>query len=779
MSRRYISFALFFLLILAVLYGISAQPAYAKPYDESEAGRIRAFLECNSMVAGETNAELLGADPDDPSTWPGVSWIDYVPDSDPVEYLENQHVLHIQWQGYSLAGNVDISGFQCLQSVTIDNYGGTVGWRGEYPTINISGNPLLLSVYLRYISAGPVNIASNPLLEGVVLSTMDANTLTLQAPRLRILTTSTMGGVPFDFNNYPNLEELTIQEVNVIENLSLDACANIEMVYLYFLDELESVSIGARDELVNITIFRCSKLTSLDVSNAPKLLVVDCDENASLAAVAIGGNPELAEVIITENPSLQALQLTGLPKLETLRCFGNTSLEQLSVISNPVLELIDCHASALTSLDLSGLSALRTLEAMDNQLTTFSADGVSFYRLNLEENKLTEVSAVVGGSSINMQVYKGKGGYVEVFAFPDNYADPSEFYCDLGAEELPEPYDTFVYEVEGSGWSEDGEWDDRFTLSGSVEATVYFSAVVMMMDYFEDADENPYGAVFGVNYPVQAVVGDPIGSVSPSRDGFVLEGWYTDEELTQSWDLENDIVEGYLVLYPCWVAVGTPYVISVERQSPEEEQTDANSVTFLVTFSEVVSGVTPDDFILTTTGTVSATIDSVSASVGDSVEVTVINITGDGTLRLDVKDSGTGIMDNDENTLSRGYTCGETYTIGLGGTDECFIATAAFGSKFKWPVVLLRQFRDQYLLSNPVGTAFVKLYYYYSPPIAKYIAAREELRFLVRICLAPMITMVYFIYHPMVAISIMIWLVMVILYWLKKRGRKLAAKAQA
>jgi len=227
------------------------------------------------------------------------------------------------------------------------------------------------------------------------------------------------------------------------------------------------------------------------------------------------------------------------------------------------------------------------------------------------------------------------------------------------------------------------------------------------------------------------------------------------------------------------IGVGTPYVISVERQSPEDEQTEASNVTFLVTFSEVVSGVSPDDFTLTTTGTVNAAIDAVSSSTGTGIEVTVKDITGSGTLRLDVKDSGTGIMDADENTLSRGYSTGEIYTINNGGggpdpLDECFIATAAFGSKFTWPVALLRQFRDQYLLTNHVGTVFVKLYYQYSPPIAHYIAAREGLKFLVRVCLAPFIAVVYMLYHPIFGIAILILLSIRLLFWVKHRRRPLS-----
>jgi hypothetical protein len=39
---------------------------------------------------------------------------------------------------------------------------------------------------------------------------------------------------------------------------------------------------------------------------------------------------------------------------------------------------------------------------------------------------------------------------------------------------------------------------------------------------------------------------------------------------------------------------------------------------------------------------------------------------------------------------------GYPVTLKLQAADECFIATAAFGSKFYWPVALLRSFRDDY-----------------------------------------------------------------------------------
>jgi hypothetical protein len=70
---------------------------------------------------------------------------------------------------------------------------------------------------------------------------------------------------------------------------------------------------------------------------------------------------------------------------------------------------------------------------------------------------------------------------------------------------------------------------------------------------------------------------------------------------------------------------------------------------------------------------------------------------------------------------------------------SCYIATAAFGTELEDKTDVLRSFRDEYLLNNAVGKAFVTAYYKYSPPLADYIAEREWLRRLVRIILIPLI----------------------------------------
>ena len=95
--------------------------------------------------------------------------------------------------------------------------------------------------------------------------------------------------------------------------------------------------------------------------------------------------------------------------------------------------------------------------------------------------------------------------------------------------------------------------------------------------------------------------------------------------------------------------------------------------------------------------------------------------------------------------------------------DECFIATAAYGSKFQPSVQLLRHFRDDYLLTNNIGSAFVKFYYKNSPPIANFIAHNEVLKTTVRAFLTPFVAAVYGLYHPIVACMALVLICMLVL----------------
>ena len=105
-----------------------------------------------------------------------------------------------------------------------------------------------------------------------------------------------------------------------------------------------------------------------------------------------------------------------------------------------------------------------------------------------------------------------------------------------------------------------------------------------------------------------------------------------------------------------------PTISSIAATTPSNASpTNATSVTYTVTFSEAVTGVDATDFALTTSGA-SGSVSGVSGS-GTTYTVTVSSISGDGTLRLDLKSSGTGITDQAGNAISGGFTSGDTYTF--------------------------------------------------------------------------------------------------------------------
>jgi len=97
----------------------------------------------------------------------------------------------------------------------------------------------------------------------------------------------------------------------------------------------------------------------------------------------------------------------------------------------------------------------------------------------------------------------------------------------------------------------------------------------------------------------------------------------------------------------------------------------------------------------------------------------------------------------DSNCSPDGCTGGP---VGAGSLcDNCFIATAAFGSPMAGKISVLRAFRDRVLLKSGPGRKFVNLYYRYSPPVAQFIGSDEGRRRLVRTLLFPVVGLAYLI----------------------------------
>jgi len=140
------------------------------------------------------------------------------------------------------------------------------------------------------------------------------------------------------------------------------------------------------------------------------------------------------------------------------------------------------------------------------------------------------------------------------------------------------------------------------------------------------------------------------------------------------------------------------------------------------------------------------------SAVNDSQGATrTFNITINQTVNVSWQINGTEVQTN-ENVAAASYTnlsaVVGTWNVSAivnnaNGTDmqtwvwtvepsPCFIATAAYGTALHEDINVLRDFRDEYLMPNPAGRTFVKIYYNTSPPLANVIRENEGLRTAVR-----------------------------------------------
>ena len=104
----------------------------------------------------------------------------------------------------------------------------------------------------------------------------------------------------------------------------------------------------------------------------------------------------------------------------------------------------------------------------------------------------------------------------------------------------------------------------------------------------------------------------------------------------------------------------------------------------------------------------------------------------------------------------------------------CFIATAAYGSQMEARVKILCEFRDRFLLTNPIGKAFVDFYYAFSPSIAEVIVDNDTLKTLVRWSLFPFVVVSWVIINlSLIPNSLLIFVFGLILIGLVRKKRKI------
>lgn len=195
-------------------------------------------------------------------------------------------------------------------------------------------------------------------------------------------------------------------------------------------------------------------------------------------------------------------------------------------------------------------------------------------------------------------------------------------------------------------------------------------------------------------YIVQAGDADPNGIAVSSID---LRG----EQLT---DLAGNDLD--LTLN----GVGSTAGVLVDTTAPSagnivrvgSNPSNSGSVSFTVTFSEDVSGVDASDFNLVFGGSAAGSISSVTAVDRHTYTVVVGGLTGTGSLRLDLNNSGTGIVDSAGNAISSGLT-GATYGIDREAPSVTSVDVPAHGTYLAGQNLDFTVHLDEAVYLNTVG----------------------------------------------------------------------------
>jgi len=193
------------------------------------------------------------------------------------------------------------------------------------------------------------------------------------------------------------------------------------------------------------------------------------------------------------------------------------------------------------------------------------------------------------------------------------------------------------------------------------------------------------------------------------------------------------------------LTAGTEYTYTVQAvDAAGNESTNGPSATTITNTSGGSGSVTVTLSLSTTTASVGETVTASGTTAPNAwVPIKVVDAS-QSIIVLDTAEADAGGNYSIDFKVPESATGTLTVVVGEGSNvatksltipqkiDECFIATAAYGSKFEPSVVLLRHFRDKFLLTNSLGTAFVNFYYRNSPPIAKFIAGSKPLKFGIR-----------------------------------------------
>ena len=224
---------------------------------------------------------------------------------------------------------------------------------------------------------------------------------------------------------------LTIGERNARKRMDLSYCGIKDLTGIDKLPLLEELdcsnnSLSGSFSLVhsNLKTLKCNNNNITKITTiTPQLTYLSCYYNQlEVAPVVLNLSAELnknLEYIDYSMNKIQSLDLSGMTKLKTVYCslssegtIGN--LTSLNVSGCTALTKLDCSSNKLTTLNITDCTALEELDCQNNQLTKLSVNSFYLEHIYCYRNKISSFDLS------NLSLVSRKGTIWLLYAFDDS-----------------------------------------------------------------------------------------------------------------------------------------------------------------------------------------------------------------------------------------------------------------------------------------------------------------------------------------------------------------------
>jgi hypothetical protein len=372
--------------ILALLFaGLSIGITAQNVFDEHEKELLRNFLRQPSDTPGKLNLDILTDDADTTQWETDEMWVALL-DASAIQWdinMEPRRISLLAFRHPSYAGNLDLSGFERLESLDLSH---DEDYPGHITSLNVDGCNLLQTIKCKYNQLTRLHVED---LDNLTLIEADSN------PFEEIMS-----------KHCDKLARLYCRD-GQLKTLELEDCK--EMDYLYCgNNQLSSLNLSGcprlsylsagNNQLTELNMEGCTRLGNIDVSYNQltaldlkdiNIAELDCDYNM-LTSLSVWWRKDSYKKVSCTNNQLVSLDVVSDGHVESANIYcGHNQLTSFSPQVTAGILNVQCEHNRLKTLDFSRSVIVQglSLDCYENELTTLDTK-FHYYNMICFNNRL-------------------------------------------------------------------------------------------------------------------------------------------------------------------------------------------------------------------------------------------------------------------------------------------------------------------------------------------------------------------------------------------------------